>query len=155
VKQSISGPAAAAIIVAVLVGSLLIFNRAQLAPAPEPPRMLPPSPPVDETELSRLRRGLSPLGISVVWPPLAEDRLKVIRIAWAVPGSPAQTAGLRGGDALQSFNDIETTHPYRLAAALADVDPEKAYEAVIVRAGEQQTLLITGIRPLLPEERVF
>ena len=53
-KQSISGSVAAIAIVLALGGSLLIFNRAKLAPDLNPPVVLPPEPPVDDQELSQL-----------------------------------------------------------------------------------------------------
>jgi S1-C subfamily serine protease len=155
VRQSISGPVAVIAIALALLGSLVIFNRAKLAPAPAAPFVLPPAPPVDEAELSRLRRSLSPLGISAVWPPLAEDRFKNVRVAWVMPGSPAAVAGVRPGDAIQSFNGIATPNPFALAAAMARVDPDTQSETVVVRAGEEQTLVVSGIEQLSPEARVF
>ncbi len=146
---------AAIAIVLALAGALVIFNRETLAPEPEGPAMLPPTPPVNEQELSRLRRGLAPLGISVVWPPLGDDRFQVVRVAWVIRGSPADVSGVRPGDAVKSFNGVGTRHPYNLISALAEADPDAQYEAVIVRDGKEQTLVVTGVRSLQPEARVF
>ncbi|NIR00767.1 MAG: hypothetical protein GTN78_11300, partial [Gemmatimonadales bacterium] len=120
-KQSISGPVAAIAIVLALAGALVIFNRETLAPEPEAPVILPPTPPVNEQEVSRLRRNLAPLGISPVWPPLGDDRFKVVRVAWVMRASPADLSGMRPGDAVKSFNGVKTPHPYNLISALSEV----------------------------------
>jgi serine protease Do len=78
-----------------------------------------------------------------------------VRIAGVAPGSPAAAAGLRPGDLITSFNGQPTGNPYALIAALGKVDPERDNAALVERAGEEQTVVITGVRPLAPEERVL
>jgi hypothetical protein len=46
------------------------------------------------------------------------------------------------------------TQPYSLVGALERVEPDKEYEVVVVRAGEEHTLVVAGLRPLPLEERV-
>ncbi|NIR03082.1 MAG: hypothetical protein GTN78_23230, partial [Gemmatimonadales bacterium] len=67
----------------------------------------------------------------------------------------ADRAGLRPGDLVKRFAERDTTNPYALVAALRTVEPEKEYQVVIVRAGEESTLVVTGLRALPPEEAVL
>lgn len=163
-KQRVSGPVIAVVLVAVGVVAYLAFNRPELAPpgvglhdhgeeeaaAPE----LPWSPPASSEDLQELSIGLMPLGATAVFPPLAEDRGAGVRIALVRVGSPAASAGLRPGDLVKRFGEWTMTQPYSLVGALELVEPDKEYEVMVVRAGEERTLVVTGLRPLPPEERV-
>jgi S1-C subfamily serine protease len=64
-------------------------------------------------------------------------------------------AGIRPGDAIQSFNEIRISQPFSLVALLENVDPDEPNEAVIVRGGEEITCTIAGVTPLPLEERAF
>jgi len=154
VKHSVSAPAAVVVLVLALLGFMLAFNRARLAPAHEHPTTLPWAPPIEAQELNRLRQGLLPLGIRVVMPPLAGDRFKGVRVAMVAARSPAAEGGLMPGDLMLSFNGRETVHPFALTALLEKVSPEETCEVVVVRAGEERKLEITGVKPLPLEERI-
>ena len=160
-KQNVSVQVVIVVLVAVTAIAYVAFSRPELAPpgvgashhhGEEEPE-LPWSPPVTEQELEALRIGLMPLGVWAVFPPLVEDRGKGVRVAVVLPGSPAAQGGLRPGDLIESFSDHRMSHPFSLVAALELVKPEEEYEAVVVRSGEEHTLVITGLVPLPLEER--
>ncbi len=160
-KQNVSVQVVIVVLVAVTAIAYVAFSRPELAPPGvgashhhgEAEPELPWSPPVTERELEALRIGLMPLGVWAVFPPLAEDRGKGMRVAAMLPGSPAMQAGLQPGDLITRFNDRAVGHPFGLIAGLEVVKPEEEYEAVVVRSGEEHTLVITGLVPLPLEER--
>jgi len=156
VKQTVSAPVALIAIMLCAGLGIVLFGR------PEPETIdpadffvLPFAPPVEEAEQSALRKSLFPLGVAVVFPPLPADRAAGARIALVASGSPAANGGVKPGDLVLSFNGFETRHPYALGAAVALADPEKPSEITIERAGEEQTLVIVGIRPLPSKEQLF
>lgn len=162
-RQNISGSVAVLLIILAVAGAFVLFNREELAPPgvglhhhgeEEPQQPLPWSPPVQDGEMDRIRRGLLPLGIAVVFPPVAADKGQGVRVAVVAPGSPAERGGLRAGDLLKSFNGQHMFHPFAVAVALEQVDPEIENEVVIVRGGEEEQLVIVGVKPLPPEERL-
>lgn len=154
VKQSVSAPAAAIVLLVGVLGFFVVFNRAKLAPEPEAPTVLPWAPPLEPGELHRLRRGLLPLGVRVVMPPLPSDRFKGVRVALIAAESPAAKGGLQAGDLIVSFDGRHMPYPYALTGLLRRASPDRTYEVVIVRAGEEKTLQITGITPLPLEEQI-
>lgn len=162
-KQHVSGPVIVLVLFVVLVGAYILFYRAELAPpgvelhdhGEEEQVELPWSPPVSPEDLQALSIRLMPLGVAAVFPPLAEDRFAGVRIASVAAGSPAERGGLRPGDLVKRFGESDTTQAYALAAALARVEPEEEYEVVIVRGGEERTLVVTGLKPLPQEEPVL
>jgi S1-C subfamily serine protease len=154
VKQSVSAPAAAVVLLMGVLGFFVVFNRAKLAPEPEAPTVLPWSPPLEPRELNQVRQGLLPLGVRVVMPPLASDRFKGVRVALIAAASPAAEGGLQAGDLIVSFDGRHMSHPYALTGLLGRASPDRTYEVVIVRAGEEKTLQITGVTPLPPEEQI-
>jgi len=157
----VSGPIVALAILAILVVGYMLFNRPELAPpgvglhshGEETPD-LPWSPPADDSEKQALRKGLLPLGISAVFPPLAEDRGKGARVAGVAMGSPAERAGLRPGDLIKSFSDVRVSSPWSLVGPLEQVKVDEEYKVLIVRANEETELVVSGVRPLPLEERV-
>jgi S1-C subfamily serine protease len=153
VKQTVSAPVAVIVVVLVAVIAAAVFGRRDPGHAPDDEVfVLPYTPPVEDREIEMLRRGLRPLGIAVVMPPLVPDRLRGARIAVVGPGSPADEAGLRPGDLVLRFNDTETQNPYALATAVAEVDPDTVSEVVVERAGTEETFVVTGVTPLPVEK---
>jgi hypothetical protein len=162
VKQNVSGSVVVLVVFAVLVLAYAFFYRAELAPpgvclvcgdTDEAPA-LPPSPEVSEQEFRSLAKGLMPIGATAVFPPLGEDRYKGARIASVASGGPAGLAGLKPGDLVTRFDEWETGNPFALVAVLNEVKPDESYEMVVVRSGEELTLVISGITPLPLEEQV-
>jgi S1-C subfamily serine protease len=131
----------------------LVFSRAEWAPKEKPLPALPREPPVNEQEVEQSRQGLKPLGVVAVLPPLMEDRRQGARVAMVMPGSPAEKAGVRPGDLITSFDGAKVTHPLGLAAVLNSVKPGQPHKLVVLRDRKEQTLTVTGITPLPPEER--
>lgn len=152
-NQNVSGPIAVIVIVAALAVLFLVFNR----PAPEPATLskpVPSEPPADERQLSDMVKGLSPLGIVAVFPPLLEDRLKGVRVAMVGKDTPADRAGLQPGDFIATFDGRSLLSPDALVYLLAQVRPEKSYQMGIVRSGKTRQLTVGGITPLPLEEQV-
>jgi len=147
----------------VLVAAYVLFYRAELAPpgvelydhGEEEQPELPWSPPVNPEDLQALSIRLMPLGVAAVFPPLVEDRFAGVRIASVAAGSPAERGGLQAGDLVKRFGEWDTTQAFALAAALTRVEPEEEYEVVVVRGGEERTLVVTGLKPLPREEPVL
>jgi len=156
VKQTVSAPIALIAIMLCAGLGIVLFSRPKPeAIDPADVFVLPFAPPVEEAEQSALRRSLLPLGVAAVFPPLAADRAAGARIALVAPGGPAANGGVKPGDLVLSFNGLDTRHPHALGAAVALADPEKPSEMTIERAGEEQTLVIVGIRPLPSKEQLF
>jgi membrane-associated protease RseP (regulator of RpoE activity) len=161
VKQNVSGSVVVLVIFVVLVLAYALFFRAELAPpgvdvmdhGDEEPA-LPQTPEGTEQEYRNLSKGLMPLGASAVFPPLAEDRYKGSRIAGVGAGTPAAVAGLRPGDLVTRFGDWDTGNPFALIGVLNEVKPDESYEMVVIRSGEEITLVVSGIIPLPLEEQV-
>jgi len=153
VNRPISPTAAMIVILLALLIFSLVFSRAEWAPEEKRPFRLPPEPSLSETEVTQSRRGLKPLGIVGVLPPLKEDRRKGVRVAVVVPGSVADRAGIQMGDLIVSFGGQKLQHPLSLVGALNNAKAGREYEAVVIRDGKEQKLTITGIIPLPPEER--
>ena len=160
--QRVSGPMIVVLILAVLLAGFLVFSRSEWAPPgvgihkheEEESVPLPWSPPVNAEEQRTLRKGLLPLGILAVFPPLGEDRGKGVRVAAVRQDSPAKKAGLEPGDLIKSFDGKRLPQPWALVGLVQSTTPEKRHEMVTVRAGKERKLALTGITPLPPEERV-
>lgn len=161
-RQNVSAPVVILVVFIVLIGAYLLFYRGELAPPgvdllhghEEETLPIPPTPPADEQDFRRLSQGLMPLGVSTVFPPLAEDRFKGVRIASVAPGSPAAAGGIRPGDLITRFNERETGNAFVLIDELTRVVPDQEYQVVVVRGGEDHTLVVTGMTPLPLEEQV-
>ena len=155
-KQTISAPIAL-IAIALCAGlAFVLFSRPKPETiGPEDVFMLPAAPPVDDKQVSALRKSLFPLGVSAVFPPLPGDRSTGTRIALLAHGGPAAAAGMKPGDLVLSFDGMKTTHPFALGAAIGRAEPEKPIEVVIERAGEKQTLVVSGIKPIRSKEELF
>lgn len=161
VKQNVSGSIVVLVIFLALLLAYALFFRAELAPpgvdvmdhGDEAPQ-LPQSPEVSEREFRNLSVGLMPLGVTAVFPPLAEDRYKGSRIASVSRSGPGALAGLRAGDLVTRFGEWAIGNPFALVGVLNEVAPDKSYEIVVVRSGEEQTLVVSGITPLPLEEQV-
>jgi len=156
VKQTVSAPIAL-IAIALCAGlAVVLFSRQEPQnSAPEDVFVLPFAPPVDDNEVSALRKNMFPLGVSVIFPPLPSDRSAGVRIALVAPGSPAGTGGMKPGDLVLSFNGLATTHPFALASAIGQVEPEQSNEVVVERSGEKQTLVVSGIKRIPAKEEIF
>jgi len=163
VKQRVSGPMVLVVILVVLLAAFVFFSRAEWAPPgvgvhrhgeEEEAVPLPWSPPVDPGEQRTLRKGLLPLGILAVFPPIGEDRGKGVRVAAVRPGSPAAQAGLEPGDLIKAFDAKRLGQPWGLVALLTAAAPDQQYDMAVLRAGKERKLVVTGITPLPPEERV-
>lgn len=155
-KQTVSAPIAL-IAIALCAGlAFVLFSRPEPQNSgPEDVFVLPFAPTVDDNEVSALRKSMFPLGVSVIFPPLPNDRSAGTRIALVAPGGPGATGGLKPGDLVVSFNGRKITHPFSLAAAVSRAKPEARNELVVERAGEEQTLVITGIKPIPSKEELF
>ncbi len=148
VRQTVSAPIALIAVALAVALAVFVFSQQESKRGPEDEVfVLPPEPPVDEGELTALRRGAAPLGVAVVMPPLGGDRFKGARLAVVAPGSPAARGGLQPGDLVLRFNDTATTHPYALVGAIMATDPATANEVVVERAGEERTFTVTGVDP--------
>ena len=155
-KQTVSAPVAL-IAIALCAGlAFVLFSRSKPeTTGAEDVFVLPFAPPVEDNEVSALRKSTFPLGVSVIFPPLPSDRSAGTRIALVAPGSPAANGGLKPGDLVLSFNGMETTQPFALGAALGLAEPETPIEVVVERGGEKQTLVVTGIKRLPVKEELF
>ena len=154
-KQNVSGPVAAVVLLVGLAAFFVFFSRAQWAPPPKVALAPPPSPEMGPDDLAVSTVGLMPLGITGIVPPLLEDRRRGVRVASVRPGSPAAEAGLQPGDLVLEFDDVQTAHVYMLAAVLSEMTPDQPVNVLIERAGQQQTLVVMGVTPLAPEQRAF
>ena len=152
-SQNVSAPIAAIVIAAALGLFFVIFNRPSQETAPAA-RPVPEPPPVEESQVADMFKGLSPLGVVAVMPQLVEDRMKGVRLAAIVRDSPAERAGLQAGDLVTAFEGNKLVAPEPLIFLLAQVQPKRTYQVEIVRSGKTMQLPVTGITPLSPEERV-
>ncbi len=151
-KQNVSASAAVTIIVVAVAILFVVFNK----PAPTSPgeivKPLPFSPEVEAGKNADLRKGLRPLGVIAIFPPVLEDRSKGTRLAMVIPGSPADQGGLKPGDLIIGFNGRKVTGHEALIYLLSSADPKKSYLVEFIRSGKTQRLTVTGIKPLPPEE---
>lgn len=154
-KQNVSGPVAAVVLLVGLAAFFVFFSRAQWAPPRKVAFTPPPSPEMGPDDLAAATRGLLPLGVTGIVPPLLADRRRGVRVASVRSGSPAHEAGLQAGDLILAFDDMETPHVYMLAAVLTETAPDQSTNVLIERAGEEQTLVVTGVTPLALEQQVF
>ncbi len=154
-KQNVSGPIAAVVLLVALAAFFVFFSRAQWAPPEKVAPAPPPRPEMGPDDLAVATRGLLPLGVTAIVPPLVADRRRGVRVASVRSGSPAYEAGLEAGDLILEFDDAQTLHVYMLAAVLTQTDPDQSINVLIERAGEEQTLVVTGVTPLAPEQQVF
>jgi S1-C subfamily serine protease len=150
--KNVSWPVAALLILVVILVSAALFHNARLAPPETTEPARPPEPPLEQSEVNAVRRGLKPLGVVAVMTPLQEDRGVGVRVAGIVPGSPAEKAGIQMGDRIDEFNGNQTVHPMALIAALGMLKKGQAAKVVIDRSGKKLTLSVTGVRPIPPEE---
>ena len=152
-KQNVSG-AAAFIAIFVTIGLLFaVFSK----PAPEPVDnsvSLPEVPQISDVEVRNMAKGLEPLGIVTVLPPILEDRAKGVRVSMVYPNTAAQKAGMLPTDLITAFNGHELVSKDPLIEYLTQVSPDKTYPMVVNRSGQKLTLQVTGLKPLTPEERV-
>jgi type II secretory pathway component PulC len=153
VKQNVSGPTAMLVLVLALILAYFLFNRQ----TPEPVQYtlpVPETPPLEESQVSDMHRGLAPLGIYAVLPPLREDRMKGVRVVFVLRGTPAEKAGLQPGDFITAMGGQKLMSPDTLIAYLTIVEPAKSYALDVVRSGKPIKLTATGITPLPFEQRV-
>ena len=67
-------------------------------------------------------------------------------------GGAGEAAGLRPGDLIQGFDGQRVAHAIALVALVNRAKPSASYPMGVVRGGKQQTLMVTGLVPLPPEE---
>ncbi|HET7294289.1 MAG TPA: M20/M25/M40 family metallo-hydrolase [Vicinamibacteria bacterium] len=71
-----------------------------------------------------------------------------VRISGVTPGSPAEKAGLRGGDTIVRFGERKIRGIYDYTAALGERKPGEVVEVVVERDGGEVALQVTlGERP--------
>ncbi len=148
-----SAPAAIIVIVVALIILFAVFNH----PAPEAVQLsvqVPEPPPIDDRQVADMYKGLSPLGIVAVIPPLLEDRQRGVRVVAVVRDTPAARAGLKAGDFISTFDQKSLMSFDALSYLLARVEPSKAYQMQVTRSGKTMKISVTGITPLPPEEQV-
>jgi hypothetical protein len=66
-----------------------------------------------------------------------------VKVAGVTPGSPAEMAGIRGGDVLLRVDGREVADLQGFAAILRGLTPGQTVEAVLSRGGQEQTLDVT------------
>jgi S1-C subfamily serine protease len=66
-----------------------------------------------------------------------------VAISGVTPGSPAEKAGLQGGDVIVRFGGKEIRNIYDYTYALGERKPGEAVEMVVTRAGAEVTLQVT------------
>lgn len=152
-NQNVSAPVAAVVIAVALALFFLIFNRPRQE-VETPSRPIPEAPPVTADQLSDMTKGLSPLGIVAVIPPLLEDRQKGVRVAAVLKDSPAARGKLQPGDLISTFDGKRLMSSDALIFLLALVKPQQSYQMEVIRSGKLIKLSVTGITPLPPEEQV-
>jgi S1-C subfamily serine protease len=154
VKNTVSAPVALIAIAVTAAAAILYFGRIPPGGSAQPEVfMLPFAPPVEDGELSALRQALLPMGVTTIFPPLTEDRFQGTRIATVARNSPAQMAGLQGGELIIAFGEHEIKSHYGLAAAVARAVPDESYTIVYRQGGEEHEATITGIAPPRPSGR--
>ncbi len=144
-KQNVNAPIAAIIIVVAIIVSVGLFRGSRGMLPEEKTLVLPYEPPVEDSEVNALRQGLAPLGIGCVWPPLANDRFRGARVALVAATGPAGRAGMKAGDLIVKINGLTITSPMTVAAALQRADRKKPSAVVVVRAGKEQVLSVSGL----------
>jgi S1-C subfamily serine protease len=152
VKQNVSASAAVAVLVVAIAVFYIVFNK----PAPVSPgevtKPLPFAPEVDPSKNADVRKGLRPLGVLAVFPPVPPDRNKGVRLAAVIPGSPADRGGLKAGDLVTGFNGQQLSNQDTFIYLLSLADPKQSYTVEFVRAGKTRQVSVTGVKPLPPEE---
>jgi S1-C subfamily serine protease len=161
-KQNVTGSAAVVVILVAVTLFFAVFNK----PAPPEQQLakpVPSEPEISAAQLDDSRKGTLPLRMSVLFPPLPEDRMKIVRVARVSPDGPAGRAGLQAGDVVASFDGKALTNGDQLAYLLTKVKPDAGYPMQVVRTEldasgkpveKKLTLTVTGIKPLPPEEQV-
>lgn len=157
----------AAAVAAVLAGPL----RAESSPRPEPPGATKAAAAVDvrreeirrlEEEIAHLAQRLGELsrelggpmphvvierrhgprvGLGVVLGPPAADGVEVAAVT---PGSPAEKAGLRSGDVLQSIDGHEVRTPEALMDALRGLEKDQRVEVGYRRDGKAAKAMVVA-----------
>ena len=97
-------------------------------------------------EFGETRRGWLGVRIQDVTPDVAEAMgLATSKGALVtdVPEGPAMEAGMQSGDVILKFDGVEVADTRELVRKVADTDIGKATEVVVLRAGKEETLMIT------------
>ena len=97
-------------------------------------------------EFGETRRGWLGVRIQDVTPDVAEAMgLTDAKGALVtdVPEGPALDAGMLSGDVIVKFDGVDVADTRELVRKVADTDIGKATEVVVLRAGKQETLMIT------------
>jgi len=152
-RQQVSGPVAIIVIAVATIVLVAIFGRASLAPEEAGPFILPFEPELSQDEMVRYLRGLRPLGVIPVMPPLVSDRMKGVRVAGLAIGRPAQRAGIQPADLIVGFDGKPVAHAPGLISLVRRAEGGKSHVVAIMRAGKKMSLTVTGILPAPPGER--
>jgi S1-C subfamily serine protease len=71
-----------------------------------------------------------------------------VTVAAVTAGGPAETAGLKVGDVIQSVGGKQVSDPDQVAAAIQDRHPGDSIDVQVQRNGSSQTLNVKlGARP--------
>jgi general secretion pathway protein C len=142
---------------------LPVGSRSRQAAVPAPPAAAParspaPSPPpvgaafqvsqigenaysLDEASVQQLTGNINQFMTQVRIIPYFEGNASAgYRLAAIRPGSPFEQLGFRGGDIIQSINDVELTTPERMYTIFQNLKDEKRVTVNILRQGVRSTL---------------
>jgi len=149
--QRVSAPITVIILAFVALVGFALFSQYKPKPVDEPVYPRPYEPPIEQEEITSLRTGVAPLGITIVVPPLESDRFQGARVATVRSSGPADKAGIEPGDLITSVDGHKVTHPFAVGGILSQSDPDQPCEIVVERAGEKYTTAVMGIK--LPEKK--
>jgi sigma-B regulation protein RsbU (phosphoserine phosphatase) len=92
---------------------------------------------------ARLYRSLPATEIGVDFPYQANER--VHQVSYVKPGSPAEAAGVKGGDRIIAFDGVRITSPEDQIRLWKSRNPGDLVRLTILREGEKQPLEITAV----------
>ena len=94
-----------------------------------------------------MERGLLGVTIQEVTSGLAQalklDRTNGVLVSDVAPNSPAQTAGIKGGDLIVKFNNQPVESPNQLKLRVAETTPGTTVPVEVDRGGEMKTFDVT------------
>jgi serine protease Do len=88
-----------------------------------------------------------------------ESDARVVKVAKVEEGSPAEQAGVKGGDRVATVNDLEVVTPLDIERALLGIRPGETARVGVVRDGQPQQIVMTiqgvGTIPVDSSERLW